>query len=64
MIRRLTWAELRDKIDEMPEEQQNTDVTMFDGNEDEFYRLCELKFTEEDECDVLDPNHPYLTSFE
>lgn len=57
---RLTWADLQEKISKMSPEQRNTDVTMFDTNDGEFFKLCELRFTEP-ECDVLDGNHPFLT---
>ena len=57
-MQHMTWTELRDKINNMSEEQRNTDVTFFDSNEGEFFALCRLNFTSED--DVLDKNHPYL----
>lgn len=62
----LTWAVLRDKINAMTEEQQNTDLTFFDNNDGEFCRLCELRFTSEadENGDVLDPGHPYLEGFD
>ena len=62
----MTWAELRDKINEMTDEQKNTDLTFFDCNDNEFCAICELKFNSEDDeyGNVLDPDHPYLTGFD
>ena len=61
-MKKLTWAELKEKIEGMDEEWQNADVTIFDQNDGEFYGLCELLFV--DETDILDKGHPYLTTFE
>lgn len=61
-MKKLTWAELKEKIEGMDEEWQNADVTIFDQNDGEFYGLCELLFV--DETDILDHGHPYLTTFE
>ncbi len=60
----MTWLELANKINAMTDEQRNTDVTFFDFNDREFYRLMELRFTDEAVCDVLDHDHPYLAVFE
>jgi hypothetical protein len=61
-IKRLTYRDLYRKIEKMSEYQKDMDVTMFDPNDEEYYALCKLSFT--DETDVLDKQHPYLHTFE
>jgi len=63
MIKAMTWAQLRDAINNMSEEQKGTDVTLFDPNDDEFYGLCRLEFVNAEEENRLDADHPYLTIF-
>ena len=56
----MTWKELKAHIEVMDEEQIETDVMFFD-NRSEFFQVKSIEFSDEN-CDVLDPNHPYLTS--
>jgi Mlc titration factor MtfA (ptsG expression regulator) len=54
---KMTWKELKAHIEVMDEQQANTDVTIH-TDEDEFFPVVGIDFSEED--DVLDKNHPYL----
>ena len=56
----MTWEELQKKINEMDEEQKQTDVTIYDESIAEFFRVREIRFCDPNWCDVLDPNHPFL----
>ena len=56
----MTWEELKAHIEVMDQNQKNTDVTFFD-NRDEFFPVKSIEFADSETCDVLDPNHPYLT---
>ena len=60
----MTWKDLSNKINTMTDEQKNTDVTFFDNNDGEFFALGNLLFTNENNCDILDHDHPYLTGWE
>ena len=55
----MTWAELALEIDNLTEEQKNTDVTVFVPGLDEFYATKSRVFVASED-DVLDTNHPYL----
>ena len=57
----MTWKELKAKIEDMDEEQVDTNVTFFD-NRNEFFGIESMQFADPEFCDALDPNHPYLTS--
>ena len=55
----MTYHELAHFIfAEMTEEQQQMDVTIYDGQTDDFVPMVKVEFTKE--TDVLDKNHPYL----
>lgn len=56
----MTYKELAQRINSMPDELQNTDVTIYLHHIDEFYPAVSLKYTDESQ-DVLDPQHPYIT---
>lgn len=56
---RLTYADLRDKINEFTDEQLDMEVTVHDG--EEFHLMNSLAIT--DTTDVLDEGHPYLFYF-
>lgn len=55
----MTYKELLDLLNELDEEQLNMDVTIYDTEEDEFFKSAGFNIT--DETDILDENHPYLT---
>lgn len=57
----MTYKELLEQLQDLDEEQLNMDVTVRVKGVAEFYGCYEdLKFTPDDEADVLDPNHPYI----
>jgi len=58
----MTWKELKAHIEVMDEEQANSDVTVLDYR-DEFNKVTSLEFIDPKDCDVLDPNHPFLTTW-
>lgn len=55
----MTWEKLAEHIANMTVEQRQTDVTILDVEENEFFRVQEIDVVEGQ--DILDPNHPYLT---
>ena len=56
----MNWGELAHHIKEgMTREQRKSDVTVFDANDGE-YHPCSSILVEE-ETDVLDKGHPFLT---
>lgn len=57
----MTWNDLALMIEKMSVEQSNTDVAFFD-NRNHFFPVKSLEFTDEETCDVLDHDHPFLTS--
>ena len=54
----MTWDELKAHIEVMDEEQRGTDVTVYDMEMGEFFKVLDIDFSQED--DVLDKNHPFL----
>jgi hypothetical protein len=55
----MTYKELWQKLQELNEEQLNSDVCVYDTGTDEYYQLnVELVFATE--CDVLDIDHPVI----
>ena len=55
----MTYKELKAHIEVMDDEQLDQDVTVRDVNIDETFKILGIEFEEED--DVLDKNHPFLT---
>ena len=56
----MTYAELLQQLEQMNEEQLNSDVCVYDEGVDEYYQLkVELVFATE-ECQVLDVDHPII----
>jgi hypothetical protein len=56
----ITYRELFEKMQQFTEEQLDSNVTIYDSDNDEHYgENVELVFTTE-ECDTLDPNHPVI----
>jgi succinate dehydrogenase flavin-adding protein (antitoxin of CptAB toxin-antitoxin module) len=61
----MTYRQLMKMIEEMTDEQKDSDVTFFDNNDQDFYALSGLVFNEPPlETDVLDRDHPYFIGFE
>lgn len=54
----ITYKELKELIDRLPEERKEDNVTVFVPGVDEFYPISEFRVQVGD--DVLDNGHPYL----
>ena len=53
----MTYKDLKELLDGFNETQLNMDVTLtFD---DEYFKISDFVISDE-ECDVLDPGHPYF----
>jgi hypothetical protein len=56
----MTYKELLQQLQQLNEDQLNSDVAVYDEGTDEYYQLkVELVYATE-ECDVLDANHPII----
>jgi hypothetical protein len=56
----MTYKELLQELQQLNEEQLNSDVAVYDGNEYEYYQASvEFVFATE-ECQVLDVDHPII----
>ena len=56
----MTYKELLAELQQLNEEQLNSDVAVYDTDTDEYYQLnVELVFAT-DECQVLDVDHPII----
>ena len=56
----MTYKELLQQLQQLNEDQLNSDVAVYDEGTDEYYQLkVELVYATE-ECDVLDPDHPVI----
>jgi len=55
----LTWIQLLNHIAVMDTEQQNSNVTIYNEDIDEFFPVKDIDFSREQ--DVLNENHPFLT---
>ena len=56
----MTYRQLLKKMQSIPDDRLDDDVTVFNGEDEEFYPVFRVK-TADDECDVLDEGHFYLT---
>lgn len=58
----ITWRELKEALDELSDEQLNTDVTIYDGANDEYFAagMSNKPLSFATAFDVLDDGHPYL----
>ena len=54
----MTWKELKEAIEELTEEQQNMDVSVYLEETDEYIPMSGLGVTLED--DVLDEDSPFI----
>ena len=57
----MTYRQLRILLDGLSEEKLNTDVTVYDNEEDEFYGCYESELNINESDSTLDIGHPYLT---
>lgn len=56
----MTYKDLLNQLQNLTEEQLNSDVAVYDTGTDEYYQLnVEFVFTT-GECDVLDVDHPVI----
>lgn len=55
-----TWKELAKQIEQMTDEQKNTDVTVFLGETEEFIAAVDNVYFSDDNNDILDLLHPYI----
>jgi len=56
----MTYKELLQQLQQLNEDQLNSDVAVYDTGTDEYYQLIvELVFAT-DECQVLDVDHPII----
>ena len=56
----MTYKELLQQLQQLDEDQLNSDVAIYDEGTDEYYQLnVELVFATE-ECQVLDADHPII----
>jgi hypothetical protein len=56
----MTYKELLQQLQQLDEDQLNSDVAVYDEGTDEYYQLkVELVFATE-ECDVLNLDHPII----
>jgi hypothetical protein len=56
----MTYKDLLNQLQNLTEEQLNSNVAVYDTGVDEYYQLnVEFVFTT-DECDVLDVDHPVI----
>lgn len=56
----MTYRELAALIMEFDDEQLDSDVTIYDSDQDEYVPLAYTPLAITAEDDVLDANHPYL----
>jgi len=57
----MTYKELLAELQQLNEEQLNSDVAIYDEGTDEYYQLkVELVFASPAFNDVLDPDHPII----
>lgn len=56
----MTWKELKEWIEMLSKEQQETDVTIYLEHQDEFYPLNDVSVNNNMDIDVLDEGHPFL----
>lgn len=58
----MTYKQLRDLINELSDEQLAMDVSVYMREAGEYFPLAPEPFaiTDEEDEDVLDPDHPYL----
>jgi len=58
----MTWNELIEEIKTWTPEQRGTEVTVFEAQSDEFYKVTTAAFNDPGEhgSAALDDNHPYL----
>jgi hypothetical protein len=56
----MTYRQLLKKLQSMPDASLDDTVTVFNNDDEEFYPVDRAKIADDD-CDVLDEGHLYLT---
>jgi hypothetical protein len=56
----MNYKDLLNKLQALTPEQLNQTVTIYEPYEDEYIAAIDVGFSEEANCDALDPNHFYL----
>lgn len=58
----MTWKDLKYQLNDLTEEQLNTDVTVLDTDTDEFFGCYSdsISINKDGLSDVLDDGHPFL----
>jgi len=56
----MTYKQLKNRIEKMTEQQQNSDAVVHVGCEDEYVPVKGISITDEKTCDVLDDKHPVI----
>lgn len=56
----MTYRELLDLLDEVPEDHLHDTITIYDPVCDEYFAVVDSAFAEEETNDVLDDGHLYL----
>lgn len=56
----MTYKELLLQLQQLSEEQLNSDVAVYDGNEYEYYQASVQLVFATDKCRVLDVDHPII----
>ena len=56
----MTYKELLEQLQQLPSENLDDTVTVYDSYEDQMIAVVHAETAGEDDCDVLDPGHFYL----
>ena len=56
----MTYKELLQQLQQLSEEQLNSDVAVYDNYEQEYHQLTVKLVFATEECDVLDVDHPII----
>ena len=59
----ITYRDLLNKLQKLNEAQLNSDLTILNINDMEFYK-CNLFFSDDNTNDILDNEHPYFAQVE
>ena len=56
----MSYKELLEQLQNLPQERLDDTVTVFDSYTDEYTAIIDTDVANEEFCDVLDPGHFYL----
>ena len=57
----MTYRQLLKKLQEIPNNRLDDDITIYDKTNDEYYPAFQIKEADEETQDVLDDGHIFLT---